>query len=280
METKELVNVQTGELSEVDHSTLNLESVKSQVNLIQHVLEHVMKENEHYGRIPGCGDKQVLLKAGAEKLCLTFRMAPEYREEIIDLGNGHREYRIQCRMIHIPTGNFLGAGVGSASTMESKFRYRSEWVDGKKAKIEHPDIADVYNTVFKMAKKRALVDASLTCTAASDIFTQDLEESPPQESPIVAMPKPKSQAVSTPHETTAVPPAPVADGKTFGDPEKPASEKQKKMIWAVCQKGGIHENDLKAFMFSNWQISTSKDLKNKHVNPILAWVKSLEAPGA
>jgi len=27
-----------------------------------------------------------------------------------------------------------------------------------------------------MAKKRAMVDAVLTCTAASDIFTQDLEE--------------------------------------------------------------------------------------------------------
>ena len=34
----------------------------------------------------------------------------------------------------------------------------------------------MYNTVLKMAKKRALVDAVLTATAASDIFTQDLED--------------------------------------------------------------------------------------------------------
>jgi len=36
--------------------------------------------------------------------------------------------------------------------------------------------ADVYNVVLKQAKKRALVDAVLTATAASDHFTQDLED--------------------------------------------------------------------------------------------------------
>ena len=43
-------------------------------------------------------------------------------------------------------------------------------------KLEHDNPADNYNTVRKMGKKRALVDAVLTCTAASDIFTQDLED--------------------------------------------------------------------------------------------------------
>ena len=37
-------------------------------------------------------------------------------------------------------------------------------------------LADVYNVVLKQAKKRALVDAVLTATAASDLFTQDLED--------------------------------------------------------------------------------------------------------
>ena len=43
-------------------------------------------------------------------------------------------------------------------------------------KVDYENPADYYNTVLKMAKKRAHVDAILTCTAASDIFTQDLEE--------------------------------------------------------------------------------------------------------
>ena len=46
----------------------------------------------------------------------------------------------------------------------------------KVGRIENEDIADVWNTVKKMAKKRAHVDVTLTVTAASDIFTQDIED--------------------------------------------------------------------------------------------------------
>jgi len=52
--------------------------------------------------------------------------------------------------------------------------------DGGKA--ENPDIADVYNTVLKIAKKRAHVDAIITVTAASDIFIQDVEDLLPDQS--------------------------------------------------------------------------------------------------
>ena len=169
-----------------------------------------MKKDEHYGKIPGCGDKPTLLLPGAQKLLLTFRLAPEFygEENPRDLGKNHREYIIKCRLKHINTGAFWGEGVGSCSTMESKYRYRNEYIDtgdpipqdyrDNKAKYkadgfvcrkdngnwrwyqykktENDNPADVYNTVLKMAKKRALVDAVLTATAASDIFTQDLED--------------------------------------------------------------------------------------------------------
>ncbi len=51
-------------------------------------------------------------------------------------------------------------------------------IDGKfqivyTKKIENPDIADVYNTVIKMAKKRAMVDATITALSVGDMFTQD-----------------------------------------------------------------------------------------------------------
>jgi hypothetical protein len=45
-----------------------------------------------------------------------------------------------------------------------------------RGRVENPDIADVYNTVEKMAAKRAKVDATLSVTAASSLFTQDLED--------------------------------------------------------------------------------------------------------
>ena len=40
-------------------------------------------------------------------------------------------------------------------------------------KADNPDIADLYNTVLKMAKKRAFVDATITALSVGDMFTQD-----------------------------------------------------------------------------------------------------------
>jgi hypothetical protein len=184
----------------------------AQVSLIQDVMKSVMKEGEHFGVIPGCGDKPTLLKPGAEKLGFTFRLSPSFIITKTDMQNGHREYEVVCTLSHINTGQVWGQGVGSCSTMESKYRYRGTevestgkqvpkayWdkrdaevlggkeftaskVDGqwmicrKGEKKENDNPADQYNTVLKMAKKRAHVDAMLTCTAASDIFTQDIED--------------------------------------------------------------------------------------------------------
>jgi hypothetical protein len=42
--------------------------------------------------------------------------------------------------------------------------------------IENPDLPDLWNTVLKMAEKRARVDAVLAVTGASALFTQDAED--------------------------------------------------------------------------------------------------------
>jgi len=195
---------------------LRIEDVLEQVGLIQQIMHNVMKKDEHYGTIPGT-PKPSLYKPGAEKICFTFRLAPEYEVIEREMPHGHREYRVTCTL-RTAAGRSVGQGVGSCSTMESKYRYRAGpkeatgepvpheyWntrkTDPKKAleliggkghivakedgiwqifkqgePIENPNIADAYNTVLKMAKKRAHVDAVLTATAASDIFTQDVEE--------------------------------------------------------------------------------------------------------
>ncbi len=43
-------------------------------------------------------------------------------------------------------------------------------------RVENPDIMDTVNTVLKMAKKRAKVDAVIAVTRSSGIFTSDLED--------------------------------------------------------------------------------------------------------
>lgn len=42
--------------------------------------------------------------------------------------------------------------------------------------VPNPDIYDIVNTLVKMAKKRALVDATLSAGRLSELFTQDIED--------------------------------------------------------------------------------------------------------
>jgi hypothetical protein len=64
----------------------------------------------------------------------------------------------------------------------------AKWPDGapeieqqQVGDVANPDPYDLENTLVKMAKKRAHIDAALTGTASSDLFTQDLEEQGPSE---------------------------------------------------------------------------------------------------
>ena len=47
---------------------------------------------------------------------------------------------------------------------------------GDGSPVENPDLYDVHNTVLKMAKKRAFVDAAITLGCLSELFTQDIED--------------------------------------------------------------------------------------------------------
>lgn len=52
-------------------------------------------------------------------------------------------------------------------------------VDQQVGQVENADPYDLLNTLIKMAKKRAHIDAALTGTASSDLFTQDMDELAP-----------------------------------------------------------------------------------------------------
>jgi hypothetical protein len=49
----------------------------------------------------------------------------------------------------------------------------------ERGQVQNPDPFDAENTIFKMAKKRAKIDATLDATATSGLFTQDVEDDPP-----------------------------------------------------------------------------------------------------
>ena len=63
---------------------------------------------------------------------------------------------------------------GCGATFPPGDRAITSQVEGKEL---NPNIADVENTILKMAEKRAFVGATLLATGCSDIFTQDIEDS-------------------------------------------------------------------------------------------------------
>jgi len=209
------------EVITIEKNTLTAKEIKAQVNLIQSVMEAVMKDGTHYGKVPGCGDKPTLLKPGAEKIMATFMLSADPAIEDLSSGDIVR-YRIIVKLL-ARNGAFVGAGIGECSSEEEKYHWRKvvcneefettvedkrreKWVKGYQGQPNYQvkqiivNKADVANTVLKMAKKRALVDAVLTATAASDIFAQDLEDLPAEILPEVTNGKPE---VKPPQEKKA-----------------------------------------------------------------------------
>lgn len=167
--------------------------IRTHINLIQQVLKSVMKKDVHYGIIPGTS-KPTLYKPGAEYIMVLFRLNGKPIIEDLSTADSIR-YRVSIQVTHQVTKNEIGWGVGECSSDEEKYKWKKApleefnatpedrrrlkyYAEGKPAMQVRAQPADIANTVLKMAKKRALTDATLTCTAASDVFDQDIEDLP------------------------------------------------------------------------------------------------------
>ena len=176
---------------------LSASEIRERVNLVQQVMQAIMKKDTHYGTIPGT-PKPTLYKPGAEVLCVTFRVAPKYRVEDLSTDLVAR-FRVTCLGVHQTTNIELGEGVGECSSAEEKYKWRASLCaeefdyfpesmrrvkfakyngDIQKKTQVRTEAADLSNTVLKMACKRAMIAMTLNVTAASDIFTQDIEDMP------------------------------------------------------------------------------------------------------
>lgn len=271
------------------NDSLPIGEVTNQVQLIQQVMAGVMKADEHYGIIPGT-KKPSLYKAGAEKLCLVFRLQPDY--EIIEKVREERfiAYTVRCTLTHIPTGKIWATGVGSCNVREAKYRYRSQdtgrpvpskyWEmrdnkilggpqyeakkrDGKWTiveQIEHDNPWDYDNTLIKMACKRAMVAATLNATAASDIFTQDLEDMPAMN--------------GEPIDVTPANPEPSPE------PERPplASDGQRKKMFAIMKEAGLTKEEMSRVIEERYGLTSSKEMTKEQAADFITHMENLLKP--
>lgn len=174
------------------------------INQFQKIVKETLIAGHDYGIIPGTINKPTLLKPGAEKIAKLLGLSDSY--EIIDCKEDWDKpffrYLIKCKLASVATGVLISEGLGECNSYESKYRWRwvfgSEIPDSIKPKLvkekrraksgkeyimyrmENEDIFSQVNTILKMAKKRALVDASLSAGRLSDVFTQDIEDMAPE----------------------------------------------------------------------------------------------------
>ena len=144
--------------------SVSIEQIQKAMNKIlqfQKAIQSTMVQNRDYGVIPGTS-KPTLLKPGAEKLIslMGFRSEFEIVDSTRDFVEGFFQYQVKSKLYR---GDILiTEGLGACNTKEKKYIKQD------------PFTYD--NTVLKMAKKRALIDAALLVGSLSDIFTQDIED--------------------------------------------------------------------------------------------------------
>lgn len=205
---------------------VSLEEVEARIQMLQQFVKRYMIKGEDYGEVPGI-PKPTLLKPGAEKLCdvYGFSKMVEVKNRVEDWEKGFFHYEVKVTLTNKRTGLVEAEGVGSCNSKEKKYRYQ--------------DAYTIVNTVLKMGKKRALIDAVLSATRSSGMFTQDIEDLDD-----------------------------VVPGKS--DTPKSSTEKQRKYILTLAKGKQFTEDQLKSFCTNILgQEKASKDWTTEEASRII-----------
>ncbi|WP_413581113.1 hypothetical protein [Bdellovibrio sp. HCB288] len=159
----------------------DFDALSTQREMLKGFVSKQLTAEVDYGVVPGT-KKNSLYKPGAEKLKMLFGLGARFivvtKEH--DRKDNYLCYEYKCEVYHLKTDRVVAECVGICSSQEKKYATRGvyEWKDRKRVlvKTEPTPVADVQNTISKMAQKRAFVGAIILATGASDFFTQDLED--------------------------------------------------------------------------------------------------------
>lgn len=165
-------------------------ALAEQANEIREVMRAVLVEGTDYGTIPGV-QRPSLFKSGAEWLLkwggFGHRLEPVETERDEHGRKFGVTYRCTVVLLHDPAA-VVSTCDGYAGYDEDRFFQTVEQLEAKEramaSKYQRPAKPEKWaqehrapwNSVLKMAEKRALVGATLQACAASGLFTQDVED--------------------------------------------------------------------------------------------------------
>lgn len=151
-------------------------------------------------------------------------------------------------LVNKRTGHIEAEGIGSCNTKEKKYCTQNAY--------------NIANTILKMAKKRALIDAVLSATRSSGVFTQDIEnldiESP---QPNVPSRKPTTSSATKPNSSTMV-----------GN----ITPAQKKKIQTLAQGIGMLPQDGQALLKEMFGVDNTNQLSKSQASKFIQHLLELQ----
>ena len=273
-------------LPEIDSLRAGLDQVRK----FQAAVKELLIEGHDYGVIPGT-DKPTLLKPGAEKIDKILKLADTYEEldKIEDWNKPLFFYKVKCRLTVMGTDVLISEGMGSCNSMEGRYRYRwtfgsevPDYIDkstlvqtkrksrktGKEYVMYRLDNEDVYtlaNTILKMAKKRAHIDASLSAGRLSDVFTQDIEDIVEETTPV----KESKQERVSKAEPEPSPETTESQMEAVGEPvnSKPSAKRDPESIKTITE--------LQKALYEDFKLQPKAQLAELNLN---AWADLAVTP--
>lgn len=153
---------------------LSVDEVVGRIQKVHEAFQKVMKEGVHYGTIPGT-PKPSLWQPGADLIAMILGVHPKYEVISATRNADFISYTVQCTLVCIGNQDMIaGAGVGSCNSREESQVRKIDSLSRRRNKKVSPWEFD--NPIMKMACKRAKVSACLSASAATDVFTQDMED--------------------------------------------------------------------------------------------------------
>lgn len=263
----------------VPEFAITLNDAKERIRMLQEFVREMMVEGVDYGIIPKC-DKPSLFKSGAEKLTDIFGFSKqiEITNRLEDWKEGIFHYEVKAILISKRTGLVEAEGIGCCCNREKKYINQHSF--------------SVINTVLKMAKKRALVDAVLSATRSSSIFTQDVEDMESFDNPNTGIYKEQDGLAGKPNyegksqnksrnknskqdvsgqllnqnlqsqQSTTVNTSSV----------KPATKSQLNKIQTLVTEKNIPINKIKSVIYERYQVNESKLLSLKQADDLIKFL--------
>lgn len=173
----------------------SIQERRVELDLLQSMVRGVLRKGTDYGRIPGT-PADSLWEPGAMQIISAFNCYPGQRR-ILSLKDDMDKLVVivEVPVLSRASQEIMSTGVGAASTLETKYKYR--WFSEKDAKqlgyddaalstlkqkegrngeteyrIPNPEHGELLNTILKMASKRAEVDAAESLPGVSSVLRQ------------------------------------------------------------------------------------------------------------